>query len=45
MWDKRQRGYQAIGYRVQSASVSDELDFGMAWVDDVRTDIPRTGMK
>ena len=36
MWDKRQRGYQAMGYRVQSASVSDELDFGMAPVDEDR---------
>ena len=30
MWDRRQRGYQTMGYRVQSASVNDDLDFGMA---------------
>lgn len=30
MWSKRQRGYQAMGYRVPAASVSDDLDFGEA---------------
>ena len=28
MWSKRQRGYQAMGYRVPAASVNDSLDFG-----------------
>lgn len=28
MWSKRQRGYQAMGYRVPTASVNDSLDFG-----------------
>ena len=27
MWDRRQRGYQTMGYRVRSASVNDDLDF------------------
>ena len=30
MWSKRQRGYQAMGYRVPAASVNDSLDFGEA---------------
>jgi len=42
MWDKRQRGYQAMGYRVQSATVNNELDFGMAPADEVRSDVPQT---
>lgn len=45
MWDKRQRGYQAMGYRVQSATVNDELDFGTTPVDEVRTALPQGGMK
>ncbi len=27
MWDKRQRGYRAMGYRILATSVSDELDY------------------
>jgi hypothetical protein len=27
VWDKRQRGYQAMGYRVPASPVSDNLDF------------------
>jgi superfamily II DNA or RNA helicase len=30
MWGKRQRGYQAIGYSVPAAPISDSLDFGEA---------------
>lgn len=30
MWSKRQRGYQAMGYRIPAASVNDSLDFGEA---------------
>jgi superfamily II DNA or RNA helicase len=30
MWDKRQRGYQAMGYRVAATAVSDELSFETA---------------
>lgn len=30
MWGKRQRGYQAMGYRVPVVSVSDSLDFDTA---------------
>lgn len=35
MWDKRQRGYQAMGYRVPAAPVSDNLDFGAVAPDEV----------
>ncbi|MDD5324652.1 MAG: DEAD/DEAH box helicase family protein [Polaromonas sp.] len=45
MWDKRQRGYQAMGYRVQSVTVNDELDFDMAPAGEVRADVSQTGMK
>jgi superfamily II DNA or RNA helicase len=34
MWDKRQRGYQAMGYRVLAAPVSDSLDFDAVNPDD-----------
>lgn len=44
MWGKRQRGYQAMGYRVQPTTVNDELDFGMTSEDEVRIRTPQTGM-
>jgi hypothetical protein len=34
MWDKRQRGYQAMGYRVPATTVSDNLDFEAALLDE-----------
>jgi superfamily II DNA or RNA helicase len=30
MWERRRRGYQAMGYRIPVAPVSDNLDFGEA---------------
>lgn len=35
MWGKRQRGYQAMGYRVPAAPVNDSLDFGEAVLEEV----------
>lgn len=45
MWHKRQRGYQAMGYRAPPASVSDDLDFDAALLDEVGADIPKTNGK
>ena len=45
MWDKRQRGYQAMGYRVPAASVSDNLDFGADEPNEVAAAITEVGMK
>ena len=28
MWERRQRGYQAMGYRVAATNVGEDLDFG-----------------
>ena len=36
MWDRRRRGYQAIGYRITAAPVSDNLDFD--WVASNQAD-------
>jgi hypothetical protein len=30
MWERRRRGYQAMGYRIPVAPVSDNLNFGEA---------------
>jgi superfamily II DNA or RNA helicase len=35
MWVKRQRGYQAMRYRVPAHSVSDNLDFNEAWSNEI----------
>lgn len=35
MWDKRQRGYQAMGYRVSAAAVNDPLDFDAVAPDEL----------
>ena len=45
MWDKRQRGYQAMGYRVPGAPVSDNLDFDAVAPDEVAAAITEAGMK
>ena len=45
MWDKRQRGYQAMGYRVPAAPVSDNLDFDAVAPDEVAAAITEAGMK
>jgi superfamily II DNA or RNA helicase len=44
MWDRRQRGYQAMGYRIPVAPVSDNLDFNVA-PDDTEAAITEAGMK
>src|SRR5258706_11239642 len=41
MWDKRQRGYQAMGYRVPGAPVSDNLDFDAVAPDEVAAAKPQ----
>ena len=43
MWGRRQRGYQSMGYRIQSASVNDNLDFAIAPVNRVAASIAETG--
>ena len=45
MWDKRQRGYQAMGYRVAAESVSDNLDFDAGEPNEVAAAITKVGMK
>ena len=45
MWDKRQRGYQAMGYRVAAKSVSDNLDFDAGEPNEVAAAITKVGMK
>ena len=45
MWDKRQRGYQALGLRVTAASVSDNLHFDAGEPNDVAASITEVGMK
>lgn len=45
MWDKRQRGYQAMGYRVPATAVSDNLDFDAALPDETEAAIMDAGMK
>lgn len=37
MWNKRQRGYQARGYRAPATAVNDNLDFDVASVGEVKT--------
>ena len=45
MWDKRQRGYQTMGYRMPATTVSDSPDFDMARPDEVGTAITKAGTK
>jgi len=45
MWDRRQRGYQAMGYRVPATAVSDTLDFETALPDQAAAAITEAGMK
>lgn len=45
MWDKRQRGYQAMGYRIPPTSFSGDLDFDTTLVNEVSADIPKTNVK
>ena len=45
MWDKRQHGYQAMGYRIPASAVSDNLDFNMELPDVAGTAITKAGAK
>lgn len=45
MWDKRQRGYQTMGYRMPATTLGDSLDFDMARPDEVGTAIAKVGTK
>lgn len=45
MWDRRQRGYQAMGYRILSAPASYNLGFELVASNEVCSTIPETGMK
>ncbi len=42
---KRQRGYQAMGYRIPAAPVSGNLDFDTAPPDEAGTAISDAGVK
>ena len=44
MWDRRQRGYQTMGYRVRSASVNDDLDFDLPLASEVSASIAQAGI-
>lgn len=45
MWDKRQRGYQAMGYRIPPTSFSGDLNFDTTLVDEVGARAPQRGAK
>jgi len=45
MWDKRQRGYLAMGYRVPAAPVSDNLDFDAIAPDELAATITEAELK
>lgn len=45
MWDRRQRGYQAMGYRVLSAPASYNLGFELVALNEASSAIPEAGMK
>ena len=45
MRDKRQRGCQAMGYRVAAKSVGDNLDFDAGEPNEVAAAITKVGMK
>ncbi|WP_059415906.1 hypothetical protein [Cupriavidus basilensis] len=40
MWDRRRRGYQAMGYRIPASSIGNDLDFELETSDE--TDAQRT---
>ena len=40
MWERRQRGYKAMGYRFPSAMVSDNLDLDLAQVCQLLAHFP-----
>ena len=44
MWDRRQRGYHAMGYRIPAGPVSDNLNFDPA-PDETEAGITEAGMK
>jgi superfamily II DNA or RNA helicase len=44
MWDRRQRGYQTMGYRIRSASVNDDLDFDLPLASEVSASIAQAGI-
>lgn len=45
MWDRRQRGYQAMGYRILSAPASYNLGFELVSLNEASSAIPEAGMK
>jgi superfamily II DNA or RNA helicase len=45
MWDKRQRGYRAMGYHIPPTAVSDNLDFETAPSDAIAMRAPKGDMK
>ncbi len=45
MWERRQCGYQAMGYRIAATPVSDNLDFDAVALDDTKTAITEAGTK
>ncbi|HZE91223.1 MAG TPA: hypothetical protein VE029_05875 [Rhizobacter sp.] len=45
MWDKRQRGYQAMGYRIPTTAVSDNLNFETAPPNAAAMATPKADMK
>ena len=44
MWERRQRGYKAMGYRFPAATVNDNLNFDLA-LGDTEVAITEAGMK
>ncbi len=45
MWERRRRGYQAMGYRILSAPVSYDLGFESVASNEASSAIPEAGMK
>lgn len=45
MWDRRQHGYQAMGYRILSAPASYNLGFELVSLNEASSAIPEAGMK
>ena len=45
MWEKRQRGYQAMGYRIPSAPASYNLNFELVAANEADIVVTEAGMK
>lgn len=41
MWERRRRGYEAMGYQILAAPVSDNLDFDMEPPNFSRSPLPK----